>query len=186
MKFFKISAAVVFLCLGTSLPANEVEQKSRTQSISGEPLDLPMLGRLSGRYQIGVQKHIAITIPFGLQYVGASLPLRTLSGSSLPYYLADLGIGARFYLTDDVFQDSWFLEPVASVGYLYGPLPISSVFMVTPKITAGYNWFWGSGLMVSTGLGVQYNIFLTTAPLPAIFSLRFPLPLWEIAVGYSW
>jgi len=174
---------MLFLAIVFSAETPVQAESARSMSMTADPVDI-LIGIGAAKYSVAVHKKVCITVPFSFQYFA--------------FYTANYsikaGIGASFALSSKVFTDGWFIEPSLKIGYgeVVGEWHRENspkrerAFLLNPKLSAGYNWYWDSGFTLSLGAGAVYQY--ETADIGSPYSLVFfpILPAVDFSLGYSW
>lgn len=165
----------VSISLALPLSANE-----RTMSLSWEPLSL-FIGTVSGEYAVKIQDRIALAIPFTLEFININSLVHSLyQAERLSFtngFRGELGLGAKFFLSNSAFNSSWIIQPIVSLGYNKFVVQGESKWEVVSKGLVGYGWYLDSGFMISLLAGIQY------LPNASVLKLR---PAFDFSLGYSW
>jgi len=147
------------------------------------------------KFAFKISDRIALTVPFSAGYRFAvkilderleQLPeqLQNLIKrlESPNRFLATVGFGAKFFLSDTAFKSGWFVEPDVTVSYAYQIAAGTSSLALTPEVTFGYGWVWNNGFLFNfaLGAGVNFNLFGEK-----VYPFRIS-PTSELAIGYAW
>lgn len=173
MNFLK--KILVLMAFSAHLLATPAATASgRSMEISLNPASL-IEGSIEGAYRFAVKHNIALSFHLkGLFFSWA----KEAAASGV-----DGGIGAKFFLTNDAFSNSWFIEPGLHVSNL--AFTASDRFWrLSPQVVGGYGWVWSSGFSLNLGLGVRYNYaFAETKP---DYRYHGFYPAGEFSIGYAW
>jgi len=142
------------------------QNDERTMVVAIQP-GKAVMGTLALSYQHKINDFLAINVPvFGLTNLGPSYMAKGLSlftgdkyDSSL--WFGGLGLGARFLLNNNGFNDGFYLEPRLSASYSKYNVNKDSAGMIDSKrvtihgtLAFGYSWFFNSGVYLSPGIEV--------------------------------
>src|SRR5688572_10264056 len=139
----KITLAFSFVLCSAALNAAPLASSERYYSIMISPLSL--LGvQASGSFGFAANDTLAITVPFR---IGPTYDTKFAFGGrtyqlSLPGWHLELGVGVRIFLSDEVFNDGWFIHPNLVLSYFYNTAALNSNFTIKPEFTGGYAWIW--------------------------------------------
>ncbi len=153
----------------------------RMFSITGEPVSL-LTGALYAEFGVKVHDHIAVIVPFMIQYFDIAPLFPETKRLSMFSILS--GVGARFYLTSKAFESGAYLQPDFKIGYTNFLRLQQSGLTINPAVKAGYQWVWDSGFTLNLGGGVQYAHVFTEKPVSLGLG-GFMLAL-DFGLGYSW
>ena len=161
------------------------EKSDRDMAITWNPLSLLGL-TLSGSYGIAVSDRVALIVPLGITYVFSGVGDSQSSASSYLFGISS-GLGARFYFTGGAFEDGFYIQPNASIGWMkFGAGGVNALF-AGGNAVLGYSWVWDSGFMLNLAGGAGYHyVSANTDSKAGVFALHGILPAIEFAIGYAW
>lgn len=192
-------------------------QTERTVLLSIDPVKA-FSGTLSSSIAFKVNDGFAITVPFfggtmwNIPAMAKGMSVFSGDNYAASLYYGGLGLGTRFLLNNNGFNDGFYVEP--QVGAAYSKYKIakdgsnlidSKRLTLTGMVFAGYSWFFESGLYMSpsVGVGVGYHAYNDTKIDDGVSnrlkdekftkymmwaeSGRFrPMFAWNLNIGYSW
>lgn len=146
MKIYLAIVAMFLVFSPAGLAKNEY-----SSNVTVSPVQVLQLS-LDGKYAFKLRDNIALTVPVTLQY------LPEIEGFSSRYFAA--GLGAKFFLSSNVFESGWYIEPSIMAGFSKasrpGLYPFSSPFVKT-TVMGGYGWVFNNGVSINLGIGANYN-----------------------------
>lgn len=163
-----VCASILALNVGASAMA-QTEERSMVLSLQPQQL---VMGTLAATYQYKINNYLALTLPvFGGTNWGVPCMMNTLSAFSGEKYESSLwfggvGLGARFLLNNNGFNDGFFAEPRITAAYSTYNVKKAEANLIDSKrltlsgtVVLGYSWFFNSGLYLSPGIeaGVGYH-----------------------------
>lgn len=166
----KIVFASLFSLLGLNLMAQE--DYGRTMAISLAPLKA-VAGTAALVYQAKLSDNFALTVPVHFSYHWPAahafkwLKLGEVEETKKPISYG-AGLGARFLLSGNGLNDSFYLEPRVAFsynqfGYQFKGENLSAEFeryQLGPEFRFGWDWYYDSGLYLNLGFGAGYSFFL--------------------------
>jgi hypothetical protein len=203
---------VYFIFLAGILAFNaQAKDNDRWMAIGVSPL-AGIVGVLDINYQIKATDYLAITLPlrFGYDWYYKRLASVLLDRKESKNNIAPIsfsgGIGTKFLMASNGFNDSFYLEPRLSIGYqqigLSGVDFEIKAWTLTPMARLGWDWFYESGFYMSLGGGAGMNWAISKKTKYGLIekeiikSYGFLLgvsdrkisPAWdlEFKIGFSW
>jgi hypothetical protein len=152
-------------------------QVSKSMWLRVEPI-LLALGGLDVRLGMKTSERTAVVIVLDGHFVWLPLPVAPAKD------LWGVGGGLGFHWTPSsaIYSNGFYVEPIVRSGYSR-LIPSESHFVIVPSIESGYKWHLNNGVILNTGLSVNYiiapNIGTNWVP-------NFPVPLLHFGLGYSW
>lgn len=149
------------------------QPKERNHQISVNPAGLLFLS-VPLSYRVKLTDSMAL----GVHVTGSQW-------SFLDYWSVGGGLSTKFFLTGEVFEDSWFIEPGVH-GY-YSSFGKQTFWGIKPSVIAGYAWVWDSGFSLSLGLGAGYSINIVDSSIfnKRSFGLNGIMPAADFSLGWS-
>ncbi len=177
------SILLVSLLVSGSVLAEEAKKPARKMAILANPISMVFL-RPSASFQLAVSNKIALVFPFHVQLFTGSSSVDGTSSSNSAFGIGG-GVGAKFFITGDVFEDSLYIQPVAEIGWL--GIGGANFLTLSGSAILGYGWVWNSGFSLNIGLGMQY-IYVNHTVKSSNSTVTFNglLPDAEFSLGYSW
>lgn len=147
-KNIKILTIIIVGVFAATLDAQQEYQNEKNMALCIDPIMLAG-GAIPLTFQMRVSERFSLSLT-GYDKVFSLSKTKLLGVGG--------GIGAKFHLSRPAFEDGWYIRPEAMVGYwTIGELPNRTrALSVEPRLMAGYEWVWPTGLMVSLGLGIKY------------------------------
>lgn len=170
---------LIFVLLTLSQTALS-EPQGRRFAISADPVKA-IHASLGGLFQYKMTDYLSLTLPvsFGTNWPATSA-INTMAKITDEKYSSSLlfggaGIGARFLLNRNGFNDGFFAEPRLMVSMSKYHLKKDGEFLInsdritlTPSLLVGYSWFFQNGLYLSAdleaGLGFHMKNDVTVDP----------------------
>lgn len=186
----KICGIVVLLVV-YSVDIQAHEQRDNNMSLSANPLLLAK-GTISMSYEYGVGQRLSLVFPLEFFFSAFDfaekielLPKpRSAAGNT---WAISLGIGTKFYLSNDAFKDGWYIYPTLLGGYRrYGT---SDDLFLSLRVLGGYSWVFHNGFTINFGIGAQYSRLFSgpssDVNLADLNQNRYPYAMGELDLGYS-
>ncbi|HXW60043.1 MAG TPA: hypothetical protein VEK06_00745 [Myxococcota bacterium] len=144
MKNIRILTIIIVGFIATTLDA----QDSKNMSLSVDPIMLAG-GAIPLIFQTRISDRFSLCIT-GYDKVFSFSKTKLLGVGG--------GIGAKFHLSAPGYEDGWYIKPETMIGYWsIGELANRTRSLsLEPRLLAGYEWVWPSGLMLGVGLGIKY------------------------------
>lgn len=168
---------ITLSCL--SVRASEMHH-SRNNEISSDPIGF-LSGYLPVSFRTGLSNNVALGLHAEAKFFGFHQRTQGFGGG--------LGASAKIFMTSDVFQDGWYVEPTLMVHYIALRFSDTKFWNISPSAVGGYSWVWDNGFSLSLGLGLQYSYAFVDR---AIFGegLNWDLhgfgPTADLCLGYVW
>lgn len=157
----KMFCPLLFVCL---LSGAVTAENDRTMVVAANPISA-LHGAFSGSFQYKIKDYLALNVPVTIgtnaQVLSWGPVFSALSGdnydSSLMFY--GIGLGARFLLNNNGFNDGFYLEP--GVNFNFSKYNVkkdeknlidANRFTMFGTVGFGYSWFWESGFYLSPGI----------------------------------
>lgn len=178
---------VAFLSVNSFMFAEQ--NSSNSMAVNINPLSL-LSGKLTVNYEVEVAKKIAIVLPTTLYLSSFDFSdfLPTwINNSSGVIFAISTGIGTKFFLSGESFENGWYLTPAVLFGYKkYGDM---DNFELTLEVLGGYGWVFKNGFSINLGVGIQAS-YLFNGPsnrisLAKLNVGRLPYPTGEFNLGYA-
>lgn len=176
--------AILYAFSAVSLWATDaLGSGKRNMDIAFEVLPL-FDDRFTASYKFGVHDHIALgfhgsgVLSSGV--LGLVKNVHAIGGGG--------GLGAKFYLSDEIFKTGFYLEPTVEAVFLtvnQGEKQKIGFWTISPNLLAGYGFVLNNGFSLAMGAGLQYYFHLDEALEPESKFNR-ALPLLDFSVGYAW
>lgn len=148
------------------------ESHNRRFAISADPVKA-IHASLGGLFQYKMTDFVSLTVPlsFGTNWpaIFATSTMATITDEkySSSLLFGGAGIGARFLLNRNGFNDGFFAEPRVMVSMSKYNLKKDEEMLInsnrlslTPSLLVGYSWFFNNGLYISAGLeaGIGFHM----------------------------
>lgn len=154
-----LNRIILYIALFLSLnafPYNQLESESRMLHKKwGVSLGLGIAGNGFGlKPQVAVAKSIALVMPIS----GSYIPSMKVLDTQVSLYRIHGGLGFKWHLGEYIDRDSFYLEPVCSMGRTQ--IFDNQNLAIKPSLALGYSWIWDSGFMFSLALTGEYEFLL--------------------------
>jgi len=168
---------IFLIIIVTVFSVNEIYASEKSVNVRSNPL-----GITRGVYNLNIDFKVSDQITVGplLEYL------------NYDSYTTGFGVGAisNIYLSDNVFNDSWVIQPFVGMAFLNMDLIITnaSVNGLVFGGLFGYRWHWDGGFNLGLGLGAEiasYSATINILGVPFTVSGAGATVVSELSFGYA-